>query len=47
MSQYSHESMPDAKFESGSCSTFGDMMSQSVPLKRGTSHKIRIFTPGK
>ena len=39
MSQYSHESMPDANFESGSFSNFGDM-------KRGTSHKIRIFTLG-
>ena len=47
MSQYSHESMPDAKFESGIFSSFGDMTSQNFPLKRGTSHKIRIFTPGK
>ena len=45
MSQYSHESMPDAKFESGSFSSFGEMTSQNFPLKRGTSHKIRIFTP--
>ena len=47
MSQYSHGSMPDANFESGSISGFGDMTSQNFPLKRGTSHKIRIFTPGK
>ena len=45
--QYSHKSMPDAKFESGSCSSFGDMTSQNFPLKRATTHKIRIFTPGK
>ena len=36
----SHESIPDAKFESGSFSSFGDMTSQNVPLKRGTSRKI-------
>ena len=37
MSHYSHKSMPDAKFESGSFSTFGDMTSQNFTLKRGTS----------
>ena len=47
MSQYSYESMPDAKFEIGSFSGFGDVTSQNFPLKRGTSYKIRIFTPGK
>ena len=36
--------MPDAKFESGSFSYSGDMTLQSFPLKRGTSHKIRILT---
>ena len=36
MSQYSHESMPDAKLESGSFSSFGDMTSQNFSLKRGT-----------
>ena len=35
--------MPDPKFESGSFSSFGAMMSQIFPLKRGTNHKIRIF----
>ena len=47
MSQYSHESMPDAKLKPGSFSSFGDMTSQNFSLKRGTSHKIEIFTPGK
>ena len=47
MSQYSHKSMPDAKFESASFSSSGDMTSQNFSLKRGTSHKNRIFTPGK
>ena len=45
MSHYSHKSMPDAKFESGGFSIFGDMTSQNFPLKKGTSHRIRIFTP--
>ena len=47
MSQYSNERMPDAKFESSRFSSFEDMTSQNFPLKTGTSHKIRIFTPGK
>ena len=47
MSQYSHEGMPDAKFKSGSFSSFGDMASQNFHLKRGTIHKIRIFSLGK
>ena len=46
VSQDGHESMLDAKFESGSFCSFGDMTSQNFPLKRGTSHKIRIFIPG-
>ena len=37
--------MPDAKLESGSLSGFGDMTSQNFHLKKGTSHRIRIFTP--
>ena len=45
MSQYSHKSMPDAKFQSGGVPSFGDMTSQIFPLKRGTSHKIWISTP--
>ena len=40
MSRYSHKSMPDAKFESDGCSNSGDMTSQNVPLKKGTSHRI-------
>ena len=47
MSYYSHKSIPDAKFESGSSSCFGDMTSQNFPLKKGTSHEIWLFTPGK
>ena len=47
MSHFSHKSMPDAKFESGSLSIFGDTMSQIFPLKKGMSHQIRISTPGK
>ena len=47
MTDYGHKSIPDAKFESGSSSSFGDMMSQTFPRKKGTSHKIRLFTPGK
>ena len=35
--------MPAAKFESGSFSSFGDMTSKNVPLKKGTNHRIRIF----
>ena len=47
MSHYDHKSIPDAKFESGSCSSFGDMMSQNFPRRKGTSHQIRLFIPGK
>ena len=36
MNQYSHESIPDAKSECGSFSSFGDMTPQNFPLKRGT-----------
>ena len=45
MSHYGHKSIPDAKFESGSFSSFGDMTSQNLPRKKGTSHQIRLFTP--
>ena len=41
------QSIPDAKFEAGSSSGFGDMTSQNFPRKKGTSHQIRLFTPGK
>ena len=47
MSHYGHKSIPDVKFESDSSSSFGDMTSQNFPLKKGTSHEIRLFTPGK
>ena len=47
MSHYCHKSIRDAKFESGSSSGFGDMTSQNFPRKKGTSHQIRQFIPGK
>ena len=47
MSHYDHKSIPDAKFESDSSSSFGDMMSQNFSQKKGTSQEIRLFTPGK
>ena len=47
MSDYSHKSIPDAKFEADSYSSFEDMTSQNFPRKKGASHQIRLFTPGK
>ena len=47
MSHYGHKSIPDAASESDSSSSFGDMTSQNFPQKKGTSHEIRLFTPGK
>ena len=47
MTHYRHKSIPDAKFESDSPSSFADMMSQNFRRKKGTSHEIRLFTPGK
>ena len=47
MSHYGNKSIPDAKFESGSSSSFGDMTSQNFPPKKGTSHQIQLFIPGK
>ena len=47
VSLYSHKSMPDAKFDSVSFSIFGNMTWQNWPLKKGTSHRIRVFTPAK
>ena len=47
MSHYDHKSIPDAKFEADSSSSFGDMTSQNFPWKKGTSNEIRLFTPGK
>ena len=43
----SYKSMPDARFEFGSLVIFGDMTSQNLSLKKETSHRIRLFTPGK
>ena len=47
MYHYVHKSIPDAKFEVDSSFSFGDMTSQNFPRKKGTSHQIRLFTPGK
>ena len=47
VSHYGHKNIPDAKFESDSSSSFGDMTSQNFPQKKGTSHEIRLFIPGK
>ena len=43
VSHYIHESIPDAKFEADSSSSFGDMTSQNFPRKKGTGHQIRLF----
>ena len=47
MGHYIHKSIPDAKFEFDSSSSFGDMTSQNFLRNKGTSHEIRLFTPGK
>ena len=47
MIHYSYQSIPDAKFESCRFSIFGDTTSQNFPLKKGTSHQIRVLTPQK
>ena len=47
MGHYIYESIPDAKFEVYRSFSFGDMTSQNFPQKKGTSHPIRLFTPGK
>ena len=47
MRNYIHKSIPDAKFEVDSSSRFGDITSQNFPQKKGTSRRIRLFTPGK
>ena len=47
MDHYGHKSSPDANVESGSSFSFGDMTSQNFHRKEGTSHQIRLFTPGK
>ena len=45
VSYYSHKSMPDAKFESDSFSTFGDMMSQISPSGREQVIKLGYLPP--
>ena len=47
MSHHSHKSIPYAKFEPDSFSSFGDMTLQNFPWKKGTSHQIRLLTPRK
>ena len=47
MGHYIYKSIPDAKFEVDSSSSFGDMTSQNFLQKKGTSHPIRLFIPGK
>ena len=47
MNHYIHKSISDAKFQADSSFSFGDMTSQNFPRKKGTSHQIRLFTPGK
>ena len=43
MSHYTHKSIPDAKFEAGSSSSFGDMTSQNFPRRK----RISAIYPGK
>ena len=47
MSHYTHKSIPDAKFEAGSSSSFVDTTSENFPRKKRTRQQIRLFTPGK
>ena len=47
MSHYIYKSIPDAKFETNSSSSFGDITSQNFPQKKGTSHQIWLFIPRK
>ena len=47
MNHYDYKCMPDTKFEFGNLSSFGNMTSQNFPQKKGTSHQVRLFTPGK
>ena len=39
--------MPDAKFESGSVSSFGDMISPNFPLKTGNESSNSYIYPRK
>ena len=45
VSHYDHKSIPVAKFESGSCHSFGDMMSQNFPRKKGKVIKFEYLSP--
>ena len=45
ISHYVHKSIPDAKFEADSPFSFGNMMSQNFPRKKGTSHKFGYLAP--
>ena len=45
MSHNGHKSIPDAKFESGSPSSFGDMTSQNFSWKKGMGHQIGYLPP--
>ena len=47
MRHYDYKSISDAKFESGSFSSFGDIASQNFPRKKGMSHQMRLFNPRK
>ena len=45
LSQYSHKSMADTKFESGSFPIFGDMTSQNFSLKREQVIEFNYLPP--
>ena len=45
MSHYTHKSIPDAKFASGSSSSFGDMTSQNFPWKKERVIKFGYLPP--
>ena len=47
MGHYIHKIIPDAKFEAGSSSSFGDITSQNFLWQNGASHQIRLFNPRK
>ena len=47
MGHYIYKSIPGAKCEVDSSFSFGDMTSQIFPQKKGASHPIQLFTPGK
>ena len=47
MGHYIYKSIPDAKLEVDGSFSFGDMTSQHFPQKKGTSHPLRLSTPGK